>query len=91
MSESTPYLEDIVDLDEPRDTSRASESVTICSCGEKRSLLRFLAVRLCASQALARLKEAHRDEYDRYLAELKEQALAEFESRWRRHLGGDHR
>ena len=91
MIESEPHLRHVVDLDEPRDASLASESVTVCSCGEKRSLMRFLAVRLCASQAMARLKAAHRDEYEQYLSELKLHALAGFESRWRRHLEGDHR
>ncbi len=91
MSTSSPYLRHVVDLDEPPDSSPASESVTVCSCGAKRSLMRFLAVRLCASQALARLKAAHRDEYELYLAELKLHALAGFESTWRRHLEGDHR
>lgn len=39
---------------------------------------------------MARLKEAHPDEYAHYLSEAKAEALAEFETTWRRHLAGDH-
>jgi hypothetical protein len=62
-----------------------------CSCGVRRTILRHNELSPCGGRALARLKAAHRDEYDRYLAELKGEALANFEVKWRRHLAGDHR
>lgn len=84
----------VVDLDHPRGTPAAGtdlEPAAQCSCGERRTILRHQAVSPCAGRALARLKEAHRDEYDRYLAELKAEALAEFEAAWQRHMAGQHR
>lgn len=78
---------EVVDLD----GSSGADAVTDCSCGARRTILRHNAISPCAGRALARLKAAHRGEYDRYLAELKAEALAEFEARWDRHLAGDHR
>lgn len=87
------YDADVVDLDHPEvlDEDHARESVTVCSCGERRSTVRHLYVSRCAGMALARLKAAHQAEYAQYLAELKQEALVEFDVKWRGHLAGDHR
>lgn len=87
------YDADVVDLDHPKvfDEDPAPELVTECSCGARRSTVRYLLVSRCATKALARLKAAHPDEYAQYLAELKQEALAEFDVKWRGHLAGDHR
>lgn len=76
----------IVDLDEPAATAEPTE----CACGARRTLVRYFEVRGCQSRALARLRRAHRQEYDDYLADEKRSALATFENKWRRHLAGDH-
>lgn len=62
------------DYDEPVDldhlhTGTGNAAVTECSCGTRRSLIRHWEVTPCASRALARLRQAHRPEYDQYLAE----------------------
>lgn len=84
------------DYDEPVDldhlqTGTSNAAVTECSCGTRRVLIRHLEVSRCASLALARLREAHRTEYDKYLAELKSEALQRVEDKWQRHMAGDHR
>ncbi|SKU61501.1 hypothetical protein [Mycobacteroides abscessus] len=84
------------DYDEPVDldhlhTGTGNAAVTECSCGTRRSLIRHWEVTPCASRALARLREAHRPEYDQYLAELKAEALQRVEDKWQRHMAGDHR
>lgn len=80
---------EVVDLD--WDAAESDGVAAECSCGARRTLLRHFAVSPCAGRALALLKAAHRAEYDRYLADLKAEALAEFEAAWDRHLAGDHR
>lgn len=87
-----PHHPGPVDLDRTHkpNAENSLEAVAECSCGTKRSLLRYFAVRPCASRALARLKAAHPDEYAQYLTELKDEALADFDTLWRQHLAGDH-
>lgn len=82
---------DVVDLDQDPAQPATDDPSADCSCGERRTILRYRAISRCAGQALARLKAAHPDEYAKHLAELKEEALAEFEAKWHRHLAGDHR
>lgn len=82
---------EVIDLDGSAGDVQPGDVVADCSCGARRTILRHISISPCAGRALARLKAAHRDEYDRYLAELKAEALAEFEARWARHLAGDHR
>ncbi|UQX13447.1 hypothetical protein [Candidatus Mycobacterium methanotrophicum] len=82
---------DVVDLDQAEAQPIADDRSADCSCGARRTILRYNALSPCAGRALARLKAAHPDEYAKYLAELKKEALAEFEAKWRRHLAGDHR
>lgn len=68
----------------------AADCVSECSCGARRTILRHMAISPCAGRAMAQLKAAHSSEYAGYLAELKAEALAEFEQKWRNHLAGDH-
>ena len=81
---------DVVDLDREDDPAAGDPSAD-CSCGARRTILRHNATSPCAGRALAKLKDAHPDEYATYLAELKDEALQDFEARWQRHLAGDHR
>lgn len=76
-----------VDLDHlDGDSSTARK----CSCGTRRSLIRHWEVTPCAGRALSLLKDAHRAEYDEYLAELKAEALQRVDAKWQRHMAGDH-
>jgi hypothetical protein len=79
----------VVDLDAPAGAAEAAMG-TDCSCGARRTLMRHYALSPRAGRALSRLKAAHRDEYERYLAEERAEALAEFEAAWGRHLAGEH-
>ncbi|KMO82494.1 hypothetical protein [Mycolicibacterium chlorophenolicum] len=81
---------EIIDLDRDDATVEADSPRARCSCGVRRTVLRHNAVSPCAGRAMARLKEAHPEEYGRYLRDAKAEALAEFETTWRRHLAGDH-
>jgi hypothetical protein len=78
-----------VDLDASAETD-AANPVQECSCGQRRAVLRNNAISPCAGRALAKLKAAHPDEYNRYLTELRAEALAAFERNWQRHLCGDY-
>lgn len=84
--------DEAVDLDTPTavvppaDAGRADT----CSCGTRRTLLRHYLVTPCAGRALAKLKAAHPDEYDRYLTELRAEAITAAEAAWTRHCAGDH-
>ncbi|WP_041316096.1 hypothetical protein [Mycobacterium sp. JS623] len=80
----------IVDLDRDDASVEVDSPRARCSCGVRRTVLRHNAVSPCAGRAMARLKEAHPEEYAHYLSEAKAEALAEFETTWRRHLAGDH-
>jgi hypothetical protein len=82
---------EIVDLDHDDVSIDADSPRARCSCGLRRTVLRHNAVSPCAGRAMARLKEAHPEEFARYLREAKAEALAAFETNWRRHLAGDHR
>lgn len=82
--------QDVVDLDQDGTGPSAADPSADCSCGVRRTILRYNAMSPCAGRALAKLKAAHPNEYAMYLAELKEEALAEFEAKWQRHLAGDH-
>lgn len=75
---------DVVDLDLTVPDSDIDDPSAECSCGVRRTILRHNELSPCGGRALARLKAGHRDEYDRYLAELKMEALAEL----RRNGGG---
>lgn len=80
---------EVVDLDQdpaPAEDGPHAE----CSCGVRRTILRANAISPCAGRAVARLKAAHPREYAGYLAELKQDALAEAEAKWQRHRAGDH-
>lgn len=79
---------EVVDLDQA--ATRPPGGSTECGCGVRRTILRHNSISPCGGRALARLKAAHPDEYASYLAELKTEALAEFEAKWQRHLAGDH-
>lgn len=81
---------DVVDLDQDVARPDMDDPSADCSCGVRRTILRYNALSPCAGRALAKLKAAHPDEYAGYLAELKDEALAEFEVKWRCHLAGDH-
>lgn len=81
---------DVVDLDQDVAQPAADDPSADCSCGARRTILRYNALSPCGGRALAKLKAAHPDEYAGYLAELKEEALAKFEAKWQRHLAGDH-
>lgn len=81
---------EIIDLDRADVAVEADSPRARCSCGVRRTVLRHNAVSPCPGRAMARLKEAHPEEYARYLREAKAEALAEFEIKWRRHLAGDH-
>lgn len=81
---------DVVDLDQAAAQPSLDNPSADCSCGVRRTILRYNALSPCGGRALAKLKAAHPDEYAMYLAELKNEALAEFEAKWRRHLAGDH-
>jgi len=81
---------DVVDLDQNAAQPAVDDPSADCSCGVRRTILRYNAISPCAGRALARLKAAHPGEHGGYLAELKEEALAEFEAKWHRHLAGDH-
>jgi hypothetical protein len=83
-------MHDVVDLDRDSAEFFSDGPSAECSCGVRRTVLRYNAISPCAGRALARLKAAHPDEYARYLAELKSEALADFEARWHRHVAGDH-
>ncbi|OKH84284.1 hypothetical protein EB73_32075 [Mycobacterium sp. SWH-M3] len=76
----------IVELDQPADSAEPTD----CTCGARRTLVRYFELRICPSRALARLRRAHPEEYARYLADEKRSALVVFEEKWRRHLAGDH-
>lgn len=76
----------IVDLDEPAAAAEPAE----CTCGARRTLMRYFEIRVCHSRALARLRRAHPEEYTAYLDDEKRCALDTFEAKWRRHLAGDH-
>lgn len=82
------YEEEPVDLDHLHTGTAAP--VTECSCGTRRSLIRHWEITPCASRALSRLRDAHRAEYDRYLAEFKAEALQRVDAKWQRHMAGDH-
>ncbi len=41
-------------------------------------------------RGLARLREAHREEYEQYLDQERASSLAVFEEKWSAHLAGDH-
>jgi hypothetical protein len=84
--------EEAVDLDEPAAVAPPAEAgrTDTCSCGARRTLLRHYLVTPCAGRALAKLKAAHPDEYDRYLTELRAEASAQAEAVWARHRAGDH-
>lgn len=82
------YEEEPVDLDHLHTGTAAT--VTECSCGTRRSLIRHWEITPCASRALSRLRDAHRAEYDRYLAEFKAEALQRVDAKWQRHMAGDH-
>jgi hypothetical protein len=81
-----------IDLDQVLDNGGEASANTVadCSCGARRTILRHMAISPCAGRAMARLKAAHPAEYAGYLAELKTEALAEFEETWRHHLAGNH-
>lgn len=80
--------EEPVDLDHLQAGTAAP--VTECSCGTRRSLIRHWEITPCASRALSRLRDAHRAEYERYLAEFKAEALQRVDAKWQRHMAGDH-
>ncbi|MEB3022913.1 MULTISPECIES: hypothetical protein [Mycolicibacter] len=81
----------IVDLDQDQSAySPATDPSADCSCGVRRTILRYNAISPCAGRALAKLRAAHPEEYAGYLAELKGEALADFEAKWQQHLAGDH-
>lgn len=79
---------DVIDLDVLAGTPPSE--IAECTCGTRRSNLRYFAVSPCASRAASRLKAAHPDEYKRYLADEKAAALAQFEAKWLEHLNGNH-
>ncbi|WP_109535912.1 hypothetical protein [Mycobacteroides chelonae] len=81
--------EPVVDLDHLETGTAAT--VTECSCGIRRSLIRHWEVTPCAGRALSQLRDAHRAEYDGYLANFKAEALQRVEDKWQRHMAGDHR
>lgn len=68
----------------------APDEITDCICGERRANLRYAALSPCHGRALAQLKAAHREEFDRLHAAEKEKALVRCEEQWRAHLAGDH-
>lgn len=76
---------DIVDLDQP-----AVQEVDECACGMRRTVLRSWELSPAPGRALARLREAHREEYDQYLAQERASSLAVFEVKWSAHLADDH-
>lgn len=76
---------DIVDLDQP-----AAQKVTECACGMRRANLRSWELSPAPGRALARLREAHREEYEHYLDQERASSLAKFEVKWSAHLAGDH-
>ena len=80
----------VIDLDRAEVTAAADDARARCSCGVRRTVLRHNSMSPCAGRAMARLKQAHPEEYARYLRETKADALAEFDAKWRRHLAGDH-
>ncbi|WP_193606183.1 hypothetical protein [Mycobacteroides abscessus] len=76
---------EIVDLDQP-----AVQEVNECACGVRRTNLRSWELSPAPGRALARLREAHREEYEQYLRQERASALAVFEAKWSAHLAGDH-
>lgn len=83
---------EIVDLDRIGLGDLAEDDPSAeCECGVLRTNLRYWEVSRCASRAMARLRDAHRPEYDKYLAELKAEAVAVFEAKWQQHQAGNHR
>ncbi|MBS1691238.1 MAG: hypothetical protein JST91_03340 [Actinobacteria bacterium] len=77
---------DIVDLDQPA----AAQEATECACGMRRTVLRSWELSPAPGRASARLREAHRAEYDQYLDQERASALAVFDAKWSAHLAGDH-
>lgn len=76
---------DIVDLDQP-----AVQEVNECACGMRRTVLRSWELSPAPGRALARLREAHREEYEHYLDQERASSLAVFKEKWSAHLAGDH-